>query len=67
MGMYKEHMMNNNKYFEFNKKAFSPAYMEMIDTKTEYLVKKQLFNTIPLKMLEFTSKLPIVGSKQMQN
>jgi hypothetical protein len=59
-------MMNNNKYFEFNKKAF-PAYLEMIDNKTEYLLRKQLFNTIPLKMLEFTSKLPIVGGTQLQN
>ena len=66
MAKYIEHMMNGNKYFEFNKKAF-PAYLEMIDNRTEFKLRKQLFNAIPLKILEFTSKLPIVGSTQIQN
>jgi len=58
---YRDLVTAANKYFAFNKKAF-PMYTYLVTNPTELKLKKQVFNTLPMKMLEFASKLPIIGS-----
>jgi hypothetical protein len=61
---YREVVAAGNKYFAFNKKVF-PMNVNLITNPTELKLKIQLFNTLPLKLLEITSKLPIIGNKSM--
>jgi hypothetical protein len=61
---YRELILKVNKFFSFNKKIF-PVYVEFIKNETEFLIKKKLFNEIPLKIAELTSKLPKIGNPQM--
>ena len=62
MMTYKDHVVKVNKFFAYNKKAFPTMHVEMISNQTEYNVKKQMFNTIPLKIAEFTSMVPQIGT-----
>jgi hypothetical protein len=44
---YKDLIISSNKYFSFNRKVFS-AQVEFVANKTEFDLKKKLFNGIPL-------------------
>jgi hypothetical protein len=39
----------------------------MVESKTELMLRKKIFEDIPINMLSFVSKLPVVGTPALKN
>jgi hypothetical protein len=56
---YYRHLQLNEQQFKVN--------TQMVESKTELMLRKKIFEDIPINMLSFVSKIPIVGTPAIKN
>jgi fatty acyl-CoA reductase len=63
---YKETMLKYYRHLKLNEQQFT-VDLQTIGSKTEFKLKKKIFEDLPINMLDFVSKLPIVGTPALKN
>lgn len=62
---YKNYMLTQLKVLKLNDQKFKVT-TEMIESQFEFDLRKKVFQEYPLRAAEFISKLPLIGSPQLQ-
>ena len=58
--------MESYKWFSFNNKVF-PVHVTYDNNLPKYKLKVKLFNELPMKMMEYVSKIPKIGGEAMRS
>lgn len=62
---YKDEMIRSFQFHKFNRQAF-PVHVQFVKSKTEYNIKKAIYQEIPTKILQGISNLPYVGTPKLK-